>query len=185
VELTVHLNSCYDLFQYLHHCVTGLTLPLLFISLRVVNYFNIESIRRPNYFINWTFTTPIYFLSTKSDFNMLGILVVFYNNQTALPFKLECTCNHLQILLLWKTILNPDEGYFYICASHFTESRISIHNITYRPSVCQTWYSQTYPNQTSLAPTFVFGIDRFIQVKLTKISCIKTIFKVWFIKSLV
>jgi hypothetical protein len=46
-------------------------------------------------------------------------------------------------------------------------------------------YSESCLNQTSLGPTLVFGIDRcfrFIQVKLTKISCTRTLFKVRFIQ---
>ena len=45
-------------------------------------------------------------------------------------------------------------------------------------------YSGTCLSQTSLRPAFVFGIDRcsFVQVKLTKISYIGTLLKVWFIQ---
>lgn len=46
-------------------------------------------------------------------------------------------------------------------------------------------YSESCLNQTSLGSTLVFGIDScfwFIQVKLTKISCTRTLFKVRFIQ---
>ena len=45
-------------------------------------------------------------------------------------------------------------------------------------------YNETFLNQALLGPTFVFGIDRcsVCTVKLTKISCIMTLFKFRFIQ---
>ena len=47
---------------------------------------------------------------------------------------------------------------------------------------CKMVYNETCVKRTPLAPTFVYGIDRCIQGKLTKISYINTLFKDQFIQ---